>query len=398
MVTQAPPQQPTPSLPQTSRPAPRNRLHSLTGMRAVAAAMVFVFHTTQPQISPFTGATAGRAARWFTCFGPIGVSFFFILSGFVLTWAARKGDTPGRFYRRRLVRIYPNHVVTFAAAMVLFASVGFMTGTKATAPRLWLPNLLLLHAWTPHLDVQLGVNPPSWSLSCEALFYLCFPLLYALIRKIPPRALWAAAGITAGLVVAVPALVYALLPGVHGAAGPMGLPVTPDQMWLVYAFPPVRLLEFALGMLMARIVLTGRWIPVPTTAAALLAVGGFFLTFSLPFLYRFDAATVVPLALLIPAAAAAEGRGRRSIMSSRPMVRLGDLSFAFFMIHAVMLVTLTRLFAGHQRWSDGQAYGAIAAYATLCLAAAWVLNTFVERPMVRYFSQSRAARAERASA
>ncbi|SHN38205.1 acyltransferase family protein [Actinacidiphila paucisporea] len=392
MATQAPPQQPTPSLPQTSRPAPRNRLHSLTGMRAVAAAMVFVFHTTQPQISPFTGTTAARAARWFTCFGPIGVSFFFVLSGFVLTWAVRKDDTPGRFYRRRLVRIYPNHVVTFAAALVLFASAGVMTGTKATTPRLWLPNLFLLHAWTPHLDVQLGVNPPSWSLSCEALFYLCFPLLYALIRKIPPRALWATAGVITALVVAVPALAYAVLPGVHGA-GVLGLPVTPDQLWLVYVFPPARLLEFALGMVMARIVLTGRWVPIPTAAAALLAVGGYFLTFSLPFLYRFEAATIVPLALLIPAAAAAEGRGRRSVMRSRVMVRLGDLSFAFFMIHAVMLVTLTRLFAGHQQWSDGQAYGVIAAYATLSLAAAWVLNTFVERPMVRHFSQSRALRA-----
>jgi peptidoglycan/LPS O-acetylase OafA/YrhL len=388
VVTQAIPQQPRPSLPQASRPGPRNRLNSLTGMRAVAAAMVFVFHTTQPQITPFTGRTAADAGRWFTYFGPIGVSFFFILSGFVLTWSFRANDTPGRFYRRRLLRIYPNHLVTFAAALLLFASAGVMTGTKATETRIWLPNVLLLHAWSPHLDVQLGVNPPSWSLSCEALFYLCFPLLFALVRIIRPGRLWAAAAVTAGLVVAVPALAYAVLPGIHGVNS-FGMPVSLDQLWFVYVFPPARMLEFVLGMLMARIVLTGRWVPVPPTAAVALAATGYWLTFKLPYLYRFEAATVIPLALLIAAAAVREGRGGRSVMRSRVMIRLGELSFAFFMVHAVMLVTLTRLFAGHRPWSDGQAYGVIAVYATLCLAAAWLLNTFVERPMVKYFSEPR---------
>ncbi|MFD3872816.1 acyltransferase [Streptomyces sp. NPDC058623] len=39
--------------------------------------------------------------------GPVGVSLFFVLSGFVLSVSARKTDTAGAFWRRRLMKIYP---------------------------------------------------------------------------------------------------------------------------------------------------------------------------------------------------------------------------------------------------------------------------------------------------
>lgn len=393
MVTQAVPRPSTPSLPSTPGPKTRNRLHSLTGWRAVAAGMVFLYHMTSMQVTPFTPHTAATAIHWFSNFGAIGVSFFFILSGFVLTWSVREGENPARFWRRRLVRIFPNHVVTLFLALWLFAGSGDFTGVPATR-RIWLPNLFLLHAWRPRLEMLWGVNPPSWSLSCEALFYLCFPLLYFVIRRIRPGLLWASATFLTALVLTAPVLAYNALPKQTGPSM-FGMPVSVQQFWFVYAFPPVRMVEFMLGMVLARIVLLDRWIRIPVSAAALAAVGGYLLTFKVPYLYRFEAATVIPLALLIAASAAHEGAGGRSFMRNRVMVRLGELSFAFFMIHAVMLVTLTKLFAGHKPWTDGQAYGVIAAYLTICLASAWVLNTFVERPLVKYLSEPRRLRPAR---
>ena len=173
----------------------------------------------------------------------MGVTFFFLLSGFVLTYSARPNDTPRRFWRRRLVKLYPSHVAGWIGAMVLFAA--------ATATwQQWLPNLLLLQTWIPDYHTYLSINPPSWSLSCEVFFYLCFPLLHRWISAIRPERLWAWA---AGLVVtitAIPALGYLLLPD-----GTMsnGFPVSEIQYWAVYMLPPVRTLDFVLGIVMAHL-------------------------------------------------------------------------------------------------------------------------------------------------
>ena len=67
-----------------------NRLDSLTGLRFFAAWLVVVHHfsnfATMPYIWRYTG------------FGATGVTFFFVLSGFVLTWSFVPSDTAGRFY------------------------------------------------------------------------------------------------------------------------------------------------------------------------------------------------------------------------------------------------------------------------------------------------------------
>jgi peptidoglycan/LPS O-acetylase OafA/YrhL len=372
------------------RPAPVHekaaavRLHSLTGLRALAAGMVFVFHITSAQLTPFTGDAARDGEHWFTSFGTIGVSFFFILSGFVLTWSVRPGEKARRFIRRRLVRIYPNHLVTFAAALLFFAAA---TTTTSIA----VPNLLLVHAWIPDLATVWGVNSPSWSLSCELFFYLCFPLAYVAVRRIADNRLWIWTAGTAALAVAAPAIAYAALPG-RSTLAMYGIPVSTPQFWFIYAFPPVRMLEFVLGMLMARIVLSGRWVRIPTAAAVALLVLGFALTFRIPYLYGLNAATVIPLALLIPAAAVSEMRDRPSFLRSRTMVWAGEVSFAFYMVQAVVLVTVSTMIAGHRPFAFWQALIAVAAYGVLCGAAAWALHVCVERPAVKYLSSPRSAR------
>src|SRR5688572_27893642 len=80
------------------------RLDALTGLRFIAAFMVFVFHAAllfvfaDINVSLFLMDIAGTA-------GHVGVSFFFILSGFVLTWSMKKGDTAPKFWRRRFFKI-----------------------------------------------------------------------------------------------------------------------------------------------------------------------------------------------------------------------------------------------------------------------------------------------------
>ncbi len=88
-----------------ARAAPPPGSPSLTGLRFIAAALVFAFHSslTNFPLSPFADEDVAHGYEWlFSKAGWIGVSFFFILSGFVLTWSSRGGDTLTSFWRRRL--------------------------------------------------------------------------------------------------------------------------------------------------------------------------------------------------------------------------------------------------------------------------------------------------------
>jgi len=172
----------------------RSRLPSLTGLRFLAALCVFLFHTTLANspippngpVSPFADRRlAADYAFVLGHAGPLGVSFFFVLSGFVLTWSSRPGEPALAFMRRRVVKIYPNHVVMWAVALLLFA-------WASGGPGAWFPNLLLIHGYFPQPAVNLSVNPPSWTLCCEMLFYLSFPFLIGPLRRIPVRRLWIA--------------------------------------------------------------------------------------------------------------------------------------------------------------------------------------------------------------
>ncbi|GDY63763.1 hypothetical protein SAV14893_031560 [Streptomyces avermitilis] len=158
-------------------PAPS--LPSLTGLRWMAALLVFGLHVRNFGYFDGTGA---RIATWAFGAGASGVSFFFILSGFVLMWSARPGDRALAFWRRRIARIYPVHLVTAGIALLM----GF---TLAHQPRPTLhqavANVLLVHSWW-RLWWQ-TLDPVSWSLACEAFFYAAFPLLAVLLRRLGAR-------------------------------------------------------------------------------------------------------------------------------------------------------------------------------------------------------------------
>ncbi|MBB5642383.1 acyltransferase family protein [Cryobacterium roopkundense] len=82
-------------------------------MRFYAALIVVIMHATH-MLHP--GELVTRAFGM----GAVGVSFFFILSGFVLTWS-RKSSLPNRkFYQNRFARIFPLHFLTWIAAGALF--------------------------------------------------------------------------------------------------------------------------------------------------------------------------------------------------------------------------------------------------------------------------------------
>lgn len=352
------------------------RLPSLTGLRFYAAALVFLCHFAQYGL--FLGLFANHAfgRSFFFLVGRAGmnaVGFFFVLSGFVLVWSARPQDTAVSFWRRRVAKIYPNNTV----AWLLGIAVLVWEGRRLSAG-IVLPNLFLVQSWVPRTAVFSGVNPPSWSLACEALFYLSFPLLLRVVRRIPADLLWPAA---VGLIAAV-----FLVPVLSGLLP--GTPVDPDfqlpllRLWAVYLFPLSRLLEFCLGVVLAHIVLSGRWPRVGLREAVAVAVPCYLLTLVVPVLFAMAATMLVPIVLIIGAAATADLAGTPSSLRGRRMQWLGEVSFAFYLLHELILMAVIRMIAG-SGWNVFDGMWAGAAMFVFTLASASVLYAYVEKPALR---------------
>jgi peptidoglycan/LPS O-acetylase OafA/YrhL len=335
------------------------RLSSLTQLRWVAALLVFLYHARNFGLF---GADAGKLANWAFGAGATGVSLFFILSGFVIAWSARPGDRRGAFWRRRFARIYPLHLATALMALVL--AVAAVPGSPMPGRRAAVANLLLVSAWNH--DWWQTLNPVSWSLTCEAFFYAAFPLAYAGMRRLGRRGLEAtiAASVTAVVILAALA---------HQDALPISL----------YDFPATRLPEFLAGVAAGLLVRRGQWRGPATAAAAVLTTVGYFLTAQVPEPYTVAACTMAGFTLLIPALAVARRDDAETGRWTATGERLGEMSYAFYLVHLLVLRCLTAATGSHPPPDLGRALVWTVSALAVSVALAWLLHTYVEVPARR---------------
>lgn len=346
-----------------------SRLSSLTGLRFAAAFGVFGLHAYS--LVKLTDPIARRGAQLLFDAGDLGVAFFFVLSGFVLTWSARPDRGPLRFWQGRVARIYPAYLVALALAVVS------LRVTDRIPPIFWEPlgaSAVLLHGWYTQDFVYLGINPVGWSLSCEMFFYLCFPLLHALLRRLGPAALYPMALMLVALTWAMPWIAEVAVVPEH-------------ERWFVYIFPVTRMTEFTLGIVLARLVLLDAWRgPGLRVATAIFAVN-YLAVGWLPAVTRDTAAAVVGTALLIPAAALADLRGERSPWRHPVVVHLGEVSYAFFLVHLTVIVTAVELLDLGGPWALWPALGIVAVLLLVSYAFAYALHRWVEVPGMRLLNR-----------
>ena len=348
----------------------RTDLPSLTGMRWAAAFLVFCLHIVVTSML-LPGGGGLRVATLLFGAGDVGVSFFFVLSGFVLMWSSRPGDGPLRFWRRRLARIYPVHVVTALVAVGLAATLGQLAGADNfyRVPSLgeFVRNLGLMHSWLP--GEQQTMNTVSWTLACEAFFYFTFPVWAGLARRLSAR----------GAVVFVIASVALVI-----------VPVVVQHEWNVQwlqGFPAARLGEFTLGVGLARLVVLDAWRGPGLDVSLSVLLISYFLVPVWPVEYGYSCATIVGFALLIPAAAMADLSGRASFWRRPAMVRLGELSFSFYMVHLLVIRVVRRAAPGLVRIADLAEFFVVAGIFTVSLALAWALYSYVETPCRRLLTR-----------
>jgi peptidoglycan/LPS O-acetylase OafA/YrhL len=364
-------------------PPPQNRpadLHALTGARAAAALFVCLHHF------PLFRESESAWQRWlydrWLVEGYIGVGFFFVLSGFVLahayghrcqTFLSR--DTL-EFFVARLAKLLPLHWLTLAITLALF------TPASALSALPLLANATLTQSFFPMPDVYFSYNAVSWSLSDELFFYALFPALAMSVLRLQKLR-----SILAGVAV----LWVAQLVGVALLAD------HPRQHWLIYVNPLARFAEFALGGLLLKIhqathqrALTFRSATWVEAGAVLILAALIYFHDAVAQAYRYSSLYLPALLVLVFAMARGEGAVSR-VLGSRKMRYLGQLSFAFYLVHQLVIAGVERGLA-----TTGITLTA-PALAALCVAIAFLASIpchhWVELPVQRWVRQAMAQKA-----
>lgn len=123
----------------------------------------------------YTSVDSGLKTRIHTELQPL-MGFFFTLSGFVMVHVYdRRISTIGHYVgylQKRLARIYPLHLATFALAILWWWKLSWQPSYWFNSDAI-LPNIFLVHAW--NTTSHLSFNYPSWSVSAEFFVYLLLP-------------------------------------------------------------------------------------------------------------------------------------------------------------------------------------------------------------------------------
>ncbi len=154
----------------------------LDGIRAMAVIFVLIAHS---ELIPHTGVG-----------GPVGVSVFFTLSGFLITTLLLEerqvyGSIKiGGFYRRRFLRLVPAMVacVVLALSILLIYGYGFADWKLELGTLTYTANWVSMGGY-PNLG-PLGNTSPlghTWSLAIEEQFYLVWPLVVTLTARLSKR-------------------------------------------------------------------------------------------------------------------------------------------------------------------------------------------------------------------
>jgi peptidoglycan/LPS O-acetylase OafA/YrhL len=356
---------------------------ALTGLRGIAALWVFIFHAeaTFNQL----GAVASKTMLVLGAAGFLGVDLFFVLSGFVLAlnYSAesthRSLATWFEFLWKRIARVYPVHLVALALVVVLttlftaFDSV-FLPASRLTLGGL-IKSLLLTHGWS--IPIAKTWNTVSWSISCEWAAYLAFPLVALAASRV--RSALGTCAVIVGL--------FALLSGYilnSNYASSMS-----------YGLPRIAA-EFTAGVLLYRLWelrelvkgARGDWIAF--IALVILIAGGSQLVARAN---TYIGMVYMPIFVCGVVYGLASGNGLFCrILSSRAAQWGGHVSYAFYMVHGLILGVASRVLMEWGKMSSTSwavAFAVISVVVTALVATAiyvWI-ETPARRAMVGWFDR-----------
>jgi peptidoglycan/LPS O-acetylase OafA/YrhL len=328
------------------------RLLQIDGLRAIAALLVVAYHYTYGFEERFHHVTSLGLS---VTYGYLGVYLFFAISGFVIFMTLERCRQPLDFVASRVARLFPTYWVAVALTF-LTLQVLTIPGYAVTWPQA-IANLAMVHAFFGVPDVD-GVY---WSLQVELLFYIWMLAAWSLGLLRHSLALsfaWVGAGLAYGIAhnllgIAIPATIprFLLLESIPWfVIGMTAYTTLRDRQWR-----PAHLLLFALCL--ATVATRGE---IDRTVAAVLS------------------ATLVLLA----------SRGRLPVLTLRPLVFFGAISYPLYLVHEKIGWAVLREL--EVRWPSS--WTAVAAAVAISVTIATLLHYLVEEPSRRALRDAYARR------
>ena len=364
----------------------------LDGLRGVAALMVLVYHIFEG--FAFAGATNGVGDGLITTFnhGHIAVDFFFILSGFVISYAYDdrwQNMSIGGFFKRRLIRLHPMLVMGAVIGAVAFCFDGCMRWDGSVTSIGWVMAALLLTmfmipavpgaAYEVRVNGEMfPINGPMWSL----FFEYVGNILYALIvRRLPTKAL----AVLAAILGVLHAYIFV---GDLSGYDSVGVGWTIDAVNFCGGL--VRMLfPFTVGMLLARkfsarSVKGAFWI----CSALLIAI------FSVPYLVCDKEISINSLYEVICIAAVfpfivwlgACGKSENGV-TSRVNRFLGEISYPLYIVHYPIMYVFYKWLIENQKYTLGETFGASLLVVVSSILLAYACLKLYDIPVRRWLTK-----------
>jgi peptidoglycan/LPS O-acetylase OafA/YrhL len=341
------------------------QLDALTSARFFAALFVAIHHFRRELGQP--------GYVWLFERGWLGVDFFFILSGFIISFVYAEKFVKGsasylQFLLYRFARLYPLHIFTLLlwCVFALWKHGRIFSGGQFTAEG-FVANLLLIQSWGV-LDRNTW-NAPAWSISAEWFAYLCFPLF-----------LWGATRLKDSLRSYVLAVFFLLL-----CLQGMTLVLPRRSFNWSYDYALIRIsIEFSAGICVYFI-----YRRLKRTATSkydwFAAMNGIALVLLLPGVrnrwYDLVPFTALVLTATLILFVALSGGWFSRLASARPLVYCGEISYSIYMVHTLVVATYQSVF--HVDYSPAGAALALGLYVAVVCGLAAILYHAVEVPSRR---------------
>lgn len=340
-------------------------LNALTSLRGLAAWWVVLYHT-RSVLEPYVLEPVMAFLRN----GDLAVDMFFVLSGFVmyLNYSDKIGksfSSISDFLYKRFARVYPLHIFLLILFLVYFSIFSLFSGKfpdKETYSY-FIQSVFLVQNWG--ISNGLQWNVPAWSISTEFFAYLCFPALvfFVNVREWPT---WVLGGVL--VLIALGLHLYFRALGLNFAGGI-------ERTGLLRCVA-----QFLMGMILCVIYLRDER-ESTLKIAALLSIAALFIT-----IRALDKqAPVIPLIWVTLILGFALWR-RANPLAYRPLVWLGDISYATYLCHYLGFIVFKHVFV---KAGEVTPLWLVMGFYLGLLIASHLLFRYIEKPAQRWLLRRR---------
>lgn len=299
----------------TSKPFLKN----LNGLRFLAASYTITFHYWSFPNSPFF-------SNFFT-HGHISVPFFFLLSGFVLSYSYNnypffENSNIKKYLLNRFIRLAPIYYIAMFLSLILIIQK-VLAGTVYSIDQhllYSLVHLVMLQALFPFKDLITYWNLHSWSLSVELFLYLCSPWLISNAKKM--NSLY---------------ISFFALTILNSIIFLITQPQYKIHEYISLHFSPLYLPIFFQGIILAKIFIQKRDVMVKYSSFLFIFSSFFLLTiffsdFPKSFYSTFNPVFLISFSLLI--LSSSYENQYNSFLRTKTMIALGEASYAMYILQA----------------------------------------------------------------